>query len=234
MNDVFLPDRLRPLPPRRRSRRPLLLLAVAAVVPLLAPWWRVTAVEMTACPGLPESVAVSLQELVGRFPLAVDPKWVRGQIEVWPVVEAVDVRLELPGTLRVTATPVRPEASVPMGAGWLAVGEDGRIAGSLDRPHEPVLEGFGAEASELARGLRVARRLEAASGARVESLRSVTPVDLELHLRMSGTERLVVVHVQPEATAAERFWCEQVARGVEVPPWVDLRWQDRLVIGGIG
>jgi hypothetical protein len=233
MSDVFLPDRFRPLQTGRRSRRPLLLLVVVAALPFTALWWRVTAVEMSACQGLPRSVAASLDGVVGRFPLSVDPEWIRGQIEVWPVVESVDVRLELPGTLRINATAVQPAASVPMGEGWLAVAEDGRIAGSLDRPHEPLLVGFGFEAGELEQGLRVARRLEAASGARVEELRSITPVDFELRLRIGQNGRIVVVHVQHEATAAEHLWCERAAQGLDIPPWVDLRREDRLVIGGV-
>ena len=86
MSSVFLPDRFRPRPPRRRSAKPWMVLAVVAILPLMAPGWRVQAVEIEGCPGLPPEVTQSLQSLVGRFALMVDPQWIRRQVEVWPVI----------------------------------------------------------------------------------------------------------------------------------------------------
>lgn len=232
MSEVFLPERLRPTPIRRRSRRPLLLLAVLAATPLMAPWWRVRAVELVGYPGLPASVSRTLEDLVGSFPLTVDPQWVRRQVEVWPGVAAVDVRLQLPGTLRVSATPVAPQASVPSGRGWHAVAADGAFAGTLERPQLPVLEGFSFRAGELRQGLEVAGRIARGTGAVVEVVRSVTPVDLEVQVRPAGSDRPLVVRVRPRETAAERFWCATVAQGAPLAPWADLRSEDRLVIGG--
>ncbi len=204
------------------------------LTPLLAPWWQVRAVELASCPGLPPSVAASLQGLVGGFPLSVDPQWVRRQVEVWPVVAAVDVRLQLPGTLLVTATPVDPEGSVPRGRRWQAVAGDGGLAGPLTVPLQPVLVGFPTEPTDLRRGLAVARRLQAASGGTVHTVRRVTPTDLEVRLRPPGLDHAVVVRVRPEVTAGERLWCATAAGGSAIPPWADLRWDDRMVIGGLG
>ena len=49
---------------------------------------------------------------------------------------------------------------------------------------------------------------------------------------LAGSDRKVVVHVQPDATDGERFWCERAASGAPVASWADLRRQDRVVIGG--
>jgi len=115
-------------------------------------------------------VTETLQELVGRFPLAVDPEWVRRQVEVWPGIGTVDVRLEMPGTVWVTATAVSPRASVPRGVRWQAVAEDGSLAGSLVQPIGPILEEFPIDPVELRRGLDVAHRLERGTGGQVDAV----------------------------------------------------------------
>jgi cell division septal protein FtsQ len=206
------------------------LVAVAAL-PLLTPWWRVQAVEVRGCPGLPKTVTRSLQDLVGLCPLALDPQWVRRQVEVWPVVETVDVRLQLPATVQVSATRVVPSGSVPIGRGWQAVAEDGNLAGSLESPLAPVLKGFANQPDELRLALRIARRLERSSGGRVEVVRFITPADIELRLHLADMTE-AVVHVQSEETEGERYWCDLVARGEPTAAWADLRWDDRIVFGG--
>jgi hypothetical protein len=42
----------------------------------------------------------------------------------------------------------------------------------------------------------------------------------------------MVVHVQPQATDAEIAWCAAVEGGSVAHRWADLRWHDRIVIGG--
>jgi hypothetical protein len=195
MNTAFLPDRFRPRPPHRRSSRPWVALVTLAAIPLVIPWWRVQAIEVNGFPGLPDTVTRSLEDLVGGFPLLVDPQWVRQQVEVWPVVETVDVRLELPGTLTVSATQVTPEGCLSVGRGWQAVAADGTLAGPLTSPLPPILTGFPHRPQELRRALGV-------------------------------------VHVQPEETAGERFWCRCVLGGDSTMMWADLRWDDRVVAGG--
>jgi hypothetical protein len=198
---------------------------------MLAPWWRVQAVELSGCPGLPAAVKRSLQDLVGRSTLTVNPQWVRNQVEVWPVVESVNVRLHLPATLRISAKQVEPHGSVPVGCGWQAVAEDGSLAGSIRTPRTPVLEGFDNRPEDLRRALRVARRVETASGGRVDGVRFVTPADFEVRVRLThGT--LAVVHVGAEETAGERYWSKQVSSGEASQLWADLRWEDRVVVGG--
>jgi cell division septal protein FtsQ len=233
MSGPFLPDRLRPATPRRRNRRPLwLLLVVLAAVPAAIPWWRVQAVELTGYRGFPVTVHDSLGALVGRSPLTVDPQWVRRQVEVWPEVATVDVRLELPSTLTVHTTPAVSHGSVPSGRRWRAVTEDGGLAGPLDQPQYPVLVGFSCEKIALATALGVARRVAVATGAVVEEVRVVTPTDFEVRLRPRTDRQPVTVRVQPTQTKGERFWCERFSSGEWEQVWADLRWEDRVIVGG--
>jgi len=234
MNRTFLPDHFRPSAQRRRSRKPLIAVVVLPMVLAMVPMWRVQAVDVTGCKGLPEDVMTSLHELVGRPTLAVSPQWVRHQLEVWPMVSAVEVRLELPGTLRVAAENTVPEGSVPVGRRWHAVTRDGAVGGPLDAPLEPVLEGLGCRPAEVRRALGVARRLEEASGGHVESVRAVTPADYQIRIRPAGSDRSILMHVRPEATAGEAYWCKRLAGGDVLAGWVDLRWDNRVVLGGAG
>ena len=158
-------------------------------------------------------------------------EWIRRQVEVWPGVESVDVRLQLPSTVRISATQVVAHGSVPVGHGWRAVAADGSLAGPLPSPYPPVLEGFSNRPKELRSALEVARRLTETSGARVEEIRFITPADLEVRILLATGENSVV-HVQPEGTEGERFWCEAAAKGKQPALWADLRWHDRVVIGG--
>jgi cell division septal protein FtsQ len=209
-----------------------LSLVVLAVIPAAMPWWRVQAVEVTGFRGFPATVHSSLSTLVGRCPLTVDPQWVRRQVEVWPEVASVDVRLELPSTLMIHATPAVPIASVPSGRRWRAVTEEGVLAGPLDAPTYPVLVGFSGPGSELSSALAVAYRLTAAAGAVVEEVRLVTPADYEVRLRPIGDRGPVTLRVLPAETRGERFWCERYSGGGWSSRWADLRWEDRVIVGG--
>jgi hypothetical protein len=175
-----------------------------------------------------------MEALVGRSALEVNPRWVRRQLEVWPAVAAVEVQLDLPGTLRVSATPAMAQGSLAIGRGWHAVTGEGVVGGSLQRPVEPVLFGFPRRPIEFRRGLGIAARIAEASGMRVEAVRFVTPADYEVQLRSRNIDRPVVVHVTPQATVGEKYWCERVSGGELPPPWADLRWDDRVVVGGEG
>lgn len=234
MRTAFLPERLRPRAQRRRSRRSLLLLALLPAILALTPWWRVQAVDLDGCAGLPSEVTASLRQLVGRPALTVSPQWVRRQLEQWPEVAEVEVRLELPGTLRVAATRKAAHGSVAAGKRWHAITCDGELAGALDQPLEPVLEGVRCRPAEMRRALEVAGRCAQATGGRVETVREITPSDFELRLWPAGAERPVVLHLGPEPTASERYWFERIARGEARSSWADLRWNDRLVLGGVG
>jgi len=233
MSGPFLPDRLRPSAQLRRRRRPLwLLLALLAVGPAAVPWWKVQAVEVTGYRGFPETVHSSLSSLVGRCPLTVDPQWVRRQVEVWPAVAAVDVKLELPATLKVHATPAATHGSVPSGLRWRAVTEGGELAGPLELPHYPVLVGFSNGAGELGTALEVARRMVDATGTEVEQVRFVTPMDFEVRLQADGGHGPVTLRVQPVQTNGERYWCQQLSNRGWDSRWADLRWEDRVIVGG--
>jgi hypothetical protein len=226
----FLPDRLRPRAPRRRTRWQVLAFALLPGVLALVPSWRVRAVEVEGCPALPASVRGSLATLAGTPVALLDLGWVRRQVEVWPGVASVEVRLDLTGALRVGTHASRVEGSVPVGRGWHGVAPDGALAGPMAEERQPVLAGFGHRPDELWRGLEVARRLGRETGGTVSLVREVTPGDCLVELVLPGGAAPVVVHVQPKATESERFWCRQVRAGARVAPWTDLRAERRLVV----
>lgn len=234
MSGSFLPDRLRPHAPRRASRRPFLVVVLVPTALVLVPLWRVHAVDVSGCAGVPEVVRASIEELQGRPAVLVSPQWVRQQLEAWPEVATVEVRLELPSTLKVSAERTVPQGSVAVGRGWHAVTESGAVGGRLDGPVLPVLEDIACRPQDMRRALAVARRIERASGGGVESVRAVTPTAYEVRVLLAGGDRPLVLHVGPEATGGERYWLARVAAGDVSVDWVDLRWDDRVVLGGAG
>ncbi len=227
------PDRLR----RRASRRRIPLwpfaLAVALATTAAMPLWEVRSVDLVACQELPTRVRESLADLAGSPQLFLDLDWVRGMVEACPEVAGVDVQLELPATLRVAVRAAEVRGSYRVGRGWHGVTADGLPAGPLAAPIEPRFEGFASSDLELA--LAVVLRLERATGATVAEVHHVLPDDLEATLRPADGATEVRVHVGPDPTPAERFWCEAVASG-QAPSWADVRWSNRLVIaeGGDG
>ncbi len=227
----FLPDRLRPQATRRRSRRGLMMLSVVPVMLLALPQWRISDVQVDGCPKLPASTVRSLHELVGQPTLDLDLEAVRDRVEVWPGVGDVQVELELPGTLvvRAEAAPVR--GSVRVGRSWHGVGRDGDLAGTVDIAVPPVLEAFAGDLDRR-RALIVAQRMEEASQARVLSIRRITPADYRVTMLPAGAEEEKVVHVHPRGSLAESAWCAALTRGRVPQAWADLRWADRMVIGG--
>ncbi len=209
-------------------------MVVLALTLVAVPMWRVQAVDVSGCSGLPSELMTSLDDLVGRPTLAVSPQWVRHQLEAWPAVSAVEVRLELPGTLRISAKQTQAHGSVPVGKRWHAVTASGTLGGNLDEPIEPVLSVTPGSPAEVRKALWVARRIAGQSGGHVRGVRPITPVDYEVDLVPPGTDRPVVLRVRPEASRAEAQWCRGMARGEVSPGWVDLRWDDRVVLGGTG
>jgi hypothetical protein len=96
----------------------------------------------------------------------------------------------------------------------------------------PILEGFDGEV-ERGRALAVARRLGEASGGRVMEIRRVTPADYLVQLEADGRDGVLGIHVDPQGSAAEKAWCAAIAKGSPMRQWADLRWPDRMVIGGV-
>ena len=85
LHSRFLPERLRPRAPRRRSHRRVLLPAAAAMILMvLAPGWRIERVEVAGAEVVPGSVAASLEGLVGHAVLLLDLEWTRWVAAVWP------------------------------------------------------------------------------------------------------------------------------------------------------
>lgn len=110
----------------------------------------------------------------------------------------------------------------------------GTLAGPLDAPLPPVLTGFDHRAAQLAEALAVARRLERASGGAVRGVRRVAATDFEIELDPASGDRIVRLHVQRTETEGERWVCRQLARGAWRAAWADVRWDDRVVVGGVG
>ena len=227
----FLPDRLRPPKHGRKKRRGYALLTVVPVMLLALPQWQVAEVFVEGCPKLPTSAVHSLYELVGQPTLGLDLETVRERVEVWPGVGEVEVELELPGTVRVRAGAAVSRGSLRVGRSWHGVGSDGSLVGVVDLALPPVLEGF-VDDDDRRDGLAAVNRLQAASGGRVMEIRRITPLDYRLRLHVSGEGPEMVVHVLPTGTEAERAWSAAVAGGSMTRPWADLRWSDRIVIGG--
>jgi hypothetical protein len=111
------------------------------------------------------------------------------------------------------------------------VAADGSLTGILDIALPPVLDGFTSDL-ERRKGLAVASRLEETTGGQVKEIRRVTPSDYRLQLQPSSGGPEIVVHVLPRGTDAEKAWCAAVADGSLARTWADLRWPDRIVIGG--
>jgi hypothetical protein len=229
-----VPERLRPRPVRRRSRRRLALFAALPVLLLPLRWWQLSEIRLGDSPALPAVTRQSLGAFVGTSPLVLDLDWVRHQVEIWPGVAAVDVRLELPGTLHVTARPTEVAGSIKIGSHWHGVAADGSFAAAIGGPRPPQLEGFTWHPDELARALAIAARLAAASGAEVTRVRYLTPADNRLTLMPpTGNGEPLTVMVASQPTEAERRWCEAVRNGHSPAPWSDLRSATRLVLGGL-
>jgi hypothetical protein len=210
----------------------LVLLTVIPVLVLVLPMWRVSKVEVEGECGLPPAAVHSLNQLVGRSTLGIDVDEIRDEVRVWPVVGEVEVELLLPGTIRVRVTGAEVFGSVQVGRGWHGVCGDGRLAGVLGEPIDPVLIGFGAGHVDRKRGLEVAGRLAAITDDRVVEVRRVTPVDFQVRIEPVDGGRTLTVHVRPEGSGAEGSWFAARAEGKIFGVWADLRWGDRMVLGG--
>lgn len=227
----FLPDSLRPRTPNRRSRRGLVLLSVVPFMLLALPMWRVQTIHVKACAKVPRSAVESLQELVGQPAIGLDVDAIKDRIQIWPGVGEVRVDFVLPSTIEVRAETAPTLGCVKVGSGWHGVGEDGGLTGRLQVGVLPVLEGF-STTGDRRRALEAARRVRESAGVEVTKVRRVTPSDFELRLEVGEVGGDVVIHVRPEGSAGERSWCAAFAGGGVAQPWADLRWSDRIVIGG--
>lgn len=228
---TFLPDRLRPAAPGRRSRRGLVVLSVVPAMLLVLPMWRVNEVVVNGCPELPVTAVQSLGEMVGQPALGLDLEGIRDGVKVWPGVGEVQVEFVLPGTLRIRAAAAEARGSVRVGQSWHGVGNDGELVGMVDTVVPPVLLEFAGKA-DRARGLAAAQRVAGATGAGVLEVRRITPADYRLVLTTADAEPDVVAHVRPEGSGAEIAWCSAFAKNSVPRVWSDLRAPDRMVLGG--
>jgi hypothetical protein len=227
----FLPERLRPRVSGRRSRRGYALLTIVPVMLLALPQWRVTEVEIDACPLLPASAVESMYELVGQPAFAVDLEEIRDRMKIWPGVGGVQVEFELPGSISIHAEAAETCGSVRVGRSLHGVNVDGGLTGAIPVAVPPLLEGFVGEVDRR-HGLAAAVRLQEAAGGTVQSVRRVTPTDYRVLFVPHDSHEAAVVFVRPQATVAEKAWCAAVAAGSVTHPWVDLRLPDRMVVGG--
>ncbi|MCD4747757.1 MAG: hypothetical protein K8R59_00155 [Thermoanaerobaculales bacterium] len=235
----FLPESLRPQPKatsrpktRHRLRYTVVILSIATVVAVLASW-RVDAVLVESCSAIPASATADFNIMQGRWVPAVDLDWVRRQAERWPGVATVDVKLQLPGTLRVLAGPEDICGTLRVGAGWRAVSCDGTMGRRLEKPQKPVLEGFESAHQEVRRALAVGRRLAQGGEAEVLGISRLTPTDYEVRLiAKEGSDQVFTVRVYPTARPTEEWWFSARAAGT-APAWADLRHPNRVISRGI-
>lgn len=227
----FLPDYLRPTSPGRRSRRGLVLLSVVPFMLLAVPLWRVESIRVDACAKVPPSTVASLQELVGQPAIGLDVDAIKERVQIWPGVGEVRVDFVLPGTIVVRAATAPTLGSLRVGSGWHGVGADGGLTGRLQVAVEPVLEGFSSE-DDLRLGLEAARRVREAAATEIAKVTRITPNDYRVDLAADGGREGAVVHIRPGGTTGEKSWCRAFAAGSIDQPWADLRWSDRIVIGG--
>jgi len=222
---------------KQRPRRQLVLLSFVPVLLLPMGWWKISEVELTPCAGLPAVVSEELSSLKGSAALMLDLAWVRQLAQSWPGVAAVDIRLELPGTLVVTTRAAPPRGTIAIGRSWHAITETGALGRVVDHPIHPVLKGFRLVDQELALGLKIGARLHRASSCEVQTVRLVTPSCFQVTLlppsMIGDTDPLpVVIQVGAEATTAERWWSATVAAGTSPAPWTDLRCDNRVITRG--
>jgi hypothetical protein len=227
----FLPERLRPPTNGRKRRRGYALLTVVPVMLLALPRWQVTEVLIEGCPKVPAASIHSLHELVGQPAMGLDLGAIRDRVEIWPGVGEVEVELELPGTVHVRAAAAVSRGSVRVGRSWHGVAADGSLTGRVDIALPPVLAGFTGDLGR-SKGLAVASRLEEATGGQVREIRRVTPSDYRLQVQPADGGPDITIHVLPQVTDAERAFCAAVTAGSLTQTWADLRWTDRIVLGG--
>ena len=227
----FLPERLRPPTTGRKRRRGFALLTVVPVMLLAVPRWQVSEVLVEGCPKLPAASVHSLHELVGQPAMGLDLESIRDRVEIWPGVGEVEVELELPGTVHVRAAAAVSRGRLRVGRSWHGVAADGSLTGIVEIALPPVLAGFTGDL-ERSNGLAVASRLEETTGGQVREIRRVTPSDYRLQLQPSGGGPDIVIHVLPQGSNAEKAWCAAVTDGSLTQTWADLRWTDRIVLGG--
>ena len=118
-----------------------------------------------------------------------------------------------------------------MGRSWHGVAADGSLTGRVDIALPPVLAGFTGDLGR-SKGLAVASRLEEATGGQVREIRRVTPSDYRLQVQPADGGPDITIHVLPQVTDAERAFCAAVTAGSLTQTWADLRWTDRIVLGG--
>lgn len=223
---------------RAARRRPAGLRWLATVLLVPLPFvgvtqWKVSRVEIAHADELNPSAVANLRSVVDTPVVLLDLDWIRRQADCWPAVAGVEVVGRLDGWVLVTARPSRAVASIRVGEAWHGVDAEGRPAGRLEGPREPVLRSCGSIALTLRRALSVARRLETGGVRRVHAVTPISPTVLEVSL--TGSDRRLIAHVAVEPTASEslltRLW-----RADELPHsgFVDATRDDRLVVRATG
>ncbi len=227
------PDRLRQRlrPPKPRLR--VILLALLPALVLLLPSWRLRAVEIVPFAGLPPSTQASSRTMIGTPVILLDLSFFKRQADSWPAVRSADVVFELPGTLKVSTRPAAAAASVVVAEGWHGVTNDGRLCGQLTEPKNPVLHGFSHQPTALKTALHIVRRIESSAGTVALSARSLLPGSLEIELQSPDAHQsAILVRAARQPTAAEGWWSRRMLRGEGAWSEVDLRFEDRAIVGG--
>ncbi len=240
---TFLPASLRPTPqaPRSRTRSPIRWWLSAGVITtfcvgagILLAGWRLNAVEITTCTGLPASAVVNLEDLRGTWIPSLDLDKIRQNVETWPGIAGVAVELKLPATLRIQALPDEICASVQIGRTWRGVTCNGALGRRLAEPNFPTLEHFDLDEVDLRSALSTGTRLCNGTIGRLVSIRKITPSDYEVTIATHILpDTPSIVRVLPQGAPAEQWWHEAALSG-RAPAWADLRLDHRIVIRRAG
>jgi hypothetical protein len=206
-------------------------LSVVPFMLLAVPMWRVEHVRVDGCPNLPQPAVESLQGLAGQPTLGLDVRAIKEQVELWPGVGEVEVNFLLPDTVSVRAQTAPVAGSVRVGRSWHGVEADGGFSGRLQEPVKPILLRF-PETEGRREALEAARRVREATGAEILEVEHITPTDFRVILADEDGAEPTVIHLRPQGTAAEATWCAAFARNAVDQKWADLRWADRMVVGG--
>jgi len=233
--EVFLPKSIRPLPAtglRKKRHIPIIPGVIILFILLLiggSLFWRVDSIEISACPALPPCAATNIGQLKGAWVPGLDLGWVRAQLETWPGIRDIEVRLELPGRLKIQVVPDKIRASIQIGLTFHALGSRGEIGQSLEPAEAPLLRNFPLHAPIIKRALDTGEDVAKKLGGRLLQIRWITPRDLQMKLEIPGRTAPLILRIQPSGKPEENPFLDTLINDQKIL-WADLRRPDRVVV----
>jgi len=232
---VFLPQSIRPVPTARHRKRHRVPVVPGLIILFLflliggSFLWRIDSIEISGCSALPSCAAANIQQLKGTWVPGLDLAWVRAQLETWPGIRDIEVRLELPGRLVIGTVPDEIRASIQIGNAWHAVNPRGDIGQSLDLAETPVLKDFPLQEPVIRQALDTGNNLVKKLGGRLLEIRWITPQDFQMKLEVPGRSAPLLLRIQPTGKPEENPFIETLISNKKIL-WADLRRSDRVVI----